>query len=433
MITPVLTSLLALLIAGADEPTRVDGLRIWAGPDKTRAVLDLSGAVEYRLFTLKNPDRVVIDLNHARLERALPQPSSDAAFLTGVRSGRRAESDLRVVFELSQAARPQSFLLAPAAQYGHRLVVDLYPRARRDSATGPVKQVDPGAEREVVVAIDAGHGGEDPGAVGPSGVREKDVVLKIARHLQALLDGRPGMRAVLVRDGDYYIAHKERPAKAREERADLFVSIHADAFPDKRVKGSSVFVLSRGRATSEAARYLADRENQADLVGGVSLSDKDETLAAVLLDLSQSAALEASKTVGAQVLAALARTGPTHQREVGGAPFAVLTAPDIPSILIETAFITNPREEKRLSSADGRRKIATAIMYGIEDYFYRHPPPGTWIAANRVRDSHIVVQGETLSEIAQRHNVSLGRLRAVNQIDGDLLRVGDQIRIPAGG
>lgn len=428
-----LTVFIVLLWAGGAHGTQVEGLRVWAGPDKTRAVLDLSAGVEYRLFTLKNPHRVVVDLQRTRLEQTLPQPDPDGRLLTRVRSGRRGDDGLRVVFELNEASSPKSFLLTPAAQYGHRLVVDLYPASRAGAGHGPVKKLDPAEQRDIVVAIDAGHGGEDPGAIGPSGVREKDVVLAIARRLKSLLDERPGMRAVLVRDGDYYIAHKERPAKAREERADLFVSIHADAFPDKRVKGSSVFVLSRGRATSEAARFLADRENQADLVGGVSLGDKDETLAAVLLDLSQSASLEASKTVGTRVLGALARMGPTHQSKVGGAPFAVLTAPDIPSILVETAFITNPREEKRLSSEVGRRKIATAIMYGVEDYFYQHPPPGTWIAGNRIRDSHIVVQGETLSEIAQRHRVSLGRLRAANRLDGDLLRVGDQLKIPPAG
>ncbi len=433
MNTRGLIILIALLGAVPAEAARVDGLRIWAGPDKTRAVLDLSGAVEYRLFTLEHPDRVVVDLRSTRLTNALPDPDPNDPLLTAIRSGRRGEDDLRVVFELSEPIVPKSFLLPPAAQYGHRLVVDLYPKVREAAVPQPVKQAGPGDQRDVVVAIDAGHGGEDPGALGPSGVREKDVVLEIARRLKTLLDQRPGMRAVLVRDGDYYIAHKDRPAKAREQRADLFVSVHADAFPDRRVKGSSVFVLSRGRATSEAARYLADRENQADLVGGVSLSDKDETLAAVLLDLSQSASLDASKAVGSKVLAALARTGPTHQAEVGGAPFAVLTAPDIPSILVETAFITNPREEKRLSSETGRNKIATALVYGIEDYFYQNPPPGTWLAGNRTRDSHIVIAGETLSEIALRHGVSLGRLRAVNAIEGDLVRAGDQLRIPAGG
>lgn len=423
----VLLCAIALSAWGA----RVDDLRVWHGPEHTRTVLDISAPVEYRLFTLTNPNRVVIDLSSAEAGK-LRVPDTAGPLLGGVRTGKRGGDGLRVVLDLNAAARPRSFLLAPAAQYGHRLVVDLYPEAV-DSPQEPARVLDLEASRDVIVAIDAGHGGEDPGAIGPTGVREKVVALAIAEKLKARLDERPGFKGLLVRTGDYYIPHLERPGKARQHRADLFVSIHADAFKDRRVKGSSVFVLSRRRASSEAAKYLANRANNSDLVGGVSLSDKDATLAAVLLDLSQGASMDVSKGVGANVLEALAEVGPTHKDYVESAPFAVLTAPDIPSILVETGYISNPTEEKRLKSAKWQRRIASAIADGIEEFFYDRPPPETWLAQNRIRASHVVARGDTLSGIAQKHQVSTRTLRKVNDIRGDFLKVGEVLTIPSPG
>ncbi len=423
------TAVMALVLGacGAAQAADVEGLRLWAGPDKTRAVLDLSGNVEYRLFTLTGPDRVVIDIENSRLASDLGS-EGDGKLIDGVRSGKRGKNDLRVVFDLKQTTRPKSFLLDPAAQYGHRLVVDLYPdtAAEKPRTIKAVMETD----RDIIVAVDAGHGGEDPGAIGPAGTYEKDIVLSIAKKTAAMINQRQGFRGVLVRTGDYYIPHRQRPGKARKMRADLFLSIHADGFHDKRVKGASVFYLSRGRATSEAAQYLADRENASDLVGGVSLSDKEETLAAVLLDLSQGASIEASKEVGRKVHAALADIVPTHKPHIEGASFAVLTAPDIPSLLIETGFITNPQEERRLRTDKSQYKLARAIVNGVEDYFYSHPPPATWLANNRIRGSHVVARGETLSGIAVKHKVSLKRLRDVNNIQGDMLRIGAVLRIP---
>ncbi|MDX1569232.1 MAG: N-acetylmuramoyl-L-alanine amidase [Xanthomonadales bacterium] len=421
-----------IVLVSAGLAAEVEGVRVWAGPEKTRAVIELDEAVDYRVFTLANPERVVVDLESSTLRSDLQLPAGSGELLAGIRSGSQQSGDLRFVFDLKNRARPKSFLLPPAESYSHRLVIDLHGQS---TASGePVRKAEEivTQERDIVVAIDAGHGGEDPGAIGPSGAREKDVTLAIAREAAASINAVPGFKAVLVRDGDYYIPHLGRPAKARQHRADFFVSIHADAFPDRRVRGSGVFVLSQRRASSEAAKWLADRENRSDLAGGVRLGDKDDTLAAVLLDLSQSASLEASDRAAEKVLAALERVGKVHKKHVERAPFAVLTSPDIPSVLVETAFITNPDEEKRLKSRRGRERIARAIADGIIAYFEQSPPPGTWVARNGGRKRHIVSRGETLSEIAAKHRISLNRLREANAINGDLVRVGDVLKIPAG-
>ncbi|MDT8321930.1 MAG: N-acetylmuramoyl-L-alanine amidase, partial [Xanthomonadales bacterium] len=323
------------------------------------------------------------------------------------------------------------FLLSPTAEYGYRLVVDLFP----DGGSGrvaPRKQLAglQAPNRDVVIAIDAGHGGEDPGAIGSGRTREKDVVLSIARELKRAIDAEPGMSGVLMRTGDYYIPLRDRFEKARAHRADLFVSIHADAFRNRQVAGSSVFVLSRKGASSEFARRLAASENRSDLVGGVTLNDKDEMLASVLLDLSQSATMEASHAVAQHVFVSLDSLGKTHKRHVEHANFMVLKSPDVPSILVETAFISNPDEERRLNDRAWQRRIARAITDGVQDYFYMSPPPGTFIAANRQPVRHRVVRGDTLGEIASRYQVSLYRLRRANDIKGDVIRVGSELLIP---
>ena len=281
-----------------------------------------------------------------------------------------------------------------------------------------------------VVFVDAGHGGEDPGAIGKKRTREKDVVLRIARELKKTIDAEPGMQAVLTRDGDYYIPLRGRYEKARKARADLFVSIHADAFSKRSVQGSSVFVLSARGASSEFARLLADSENASDLVGGVTLSDKDDMLASVLLDLSQSATREASNKVAGDILGSLKRTGKTHKNHVGHANFMVLKSPDVPSVLVETGFISNPSEEKRLTEKEFQQRTARAITRGVRDYFYSSPPPGTWIAANRDGSKHIVARGDTLGGIADRYSIILNSFRSANKINGDVIHVGRELVIP---
>ncbi len=426
----ILLGLLLALPAHAGA-VKVTNLRLWEAPDGTRLVFDTSKPVQHTLFSLKNPDRLVIDISNATLEGNIPDTSGNR-ILKAIRSGKRKSGDLRVVLDLSAAVKAKSFVLKPNRQYGDRLVIDLEP-VKRDGRKGaglqPVKSVDNRALRDVVIAIDAGHGGEDPGAIGSRRTREKDVVLAIARRLARLIDREPGMRAVLIRDGDYYLGLRKRIRLAREKRADLFVSIHADAFTDPRARGSSVFTLSRRGASSEAARWLANRENSADLVGGVSLDDKDDVLASVLLDLSQTATQQASHQVARNVLAGLKRVGKTHKRTVQQAGFAVLKSPDIPSILVETAFITNPAEARRLRDPSHQQRLAMAIRDGLVDYFRNNAPPGTLLAGKAPRH-HVISRGETLSGIADRYRVSLGQLRKVNSLRSDRIRIGQVLRIP---
>lgn len=409
----------------------VSGLRVWAGPDKTRAVLDLDTSTEYSLFTLQNPDRVVIDLKGGRLDEAASIASDGSGAISSVRHGKPDKDTLRVVLDLAEASELKSFLLAPTGQYGHRLVVDLYDKDRAQVAEA-VRTIATlqGGKRDIVVAIDAGHGGEDPGAIGKNRTREKDVVLQIAKRLKSTIDAMPGMRGVLVRTGDYYIPHRDRYEKARKHRADLFVSIHADAFTKRTVRGSSVFVLSQRGASSEFARLIAQGENAADLVGGVKLNDKDDLLTSVLLDLSQSATIQASNQVAADILESIGRTTRVHKDHVGRANFLVLKSPDVPSVLVETAFISNPTEEKRLTQLEFQQNMARAIARGIQNYFYRSPPPGTLLAANRDATRHTVARGETLGGIATRYQVPLTRLRQANNLNTDMIRVGSELVIP---
>jgi N-acetylmuramoyl-L-alanine amidase len=374
---------------------------------------------------------VVIDLKQSDLDSALRLVEEHAGVIDNVRHGRPRNDTLRIVLDLENESAIKSFMLDPTGNYGHRLVIDLFPKAGGGEAV-VVRQMadvqDP--NRDVVVAIDAGHGGEDPGAMGKNRTREKDVVLAIAREIESNIDARPGMSAVLIRTGDYYIPLRERFERARRHRADLFVSIHADAFKNRKVSGSSVFVLSRKGASSEFARRLAASENSADLIGGVTLADKDDMLASVLLDLSQSATMEASHAVADSVFAALRSVGKTHKQHVEHANFMVLKSPDVPSILVETAFISNPAEEKRLRDPAWQRRIAQVISDGVQDYFYLSPPPGTYIAANRQPVRYRVVRGDTLGEIANRYRVSLYSLRRANGLSGDTIRVGAELLIP---
>jgi N-acetylmuramoyl-L-alanine amidase len=441
--------LLCLAGTGLADPVTVQGVRVWAAPDNTRIVLDVSGPVQHQLFTLSGPERVVVDLRDARLAPGVGSSDSQG-LVRSLRSGVRNGSDLRLVLDLNGAVKPRSFLLQPNAEYGHRLVIDLHdaaPAAAKavpspavavanaaaaappENAPAPVKTArEAPAGRELIIAIDAGHGGEDPGARGPSGTREKDVVLSIARKLAALVETEPGMRPVLIRDGDYFIRLRDRMKRAREQRADLFVSIHADAFKDRRARGSSVFVVSERGASSEMARILADQENAADLVGGVSLNDKDELLKSVLLDLSKAASIEASMSVGGNVLGELRQIGRVHKRQVQQAGFMVLKSPDVPSILVETAFISNPEEERQLRDARHQQRLALAVMNGIRAYFRNNPPPGTLVAA--AAREHVIQRGDTLSEIAKRYDISMQRLRVANGLSGDTLRIGGVLRIP---
>jgi N-acetylmuramoyl-L-alanine amidase len=429
-----LRSVLAWLLVLSAIPALaadINGFRVWTDPQKTRAVLDLDARAEYQVFTLDNPPRVVIDLQQSDLNGSLQLVDEYAGVIDRVRHGRPRDDTLRVVLDLEDESTIKSFMLDPTGRYGHRLVIDLFPKGSGQAAQVVRQITDVQApNRDVVVAIDAGHGGEDPGAIGRNQTREKDVVLAIAREMKRDIDARPGMSAVLIRTGDYYVPLRDRFERARQHRADLFISVHADAFKNRKVSGSSVFVLSRKGASSEFARRLAASENSADLIGGVTLADKDDMLASVLLDLSQSATMEASNAVADSVFSALRRVGKTHKRRVEHANFMVLKSPDVPSILVETAFISNPSEEERLRDPAWQRKIAQVIGDGVQDYFYLSPPPGTFIAANRQPVRYRVVRGDTLGEIASRYRVSLYSLRRANGISGDTIRVGAELLIP---
>ena len=464
MFTRLLLSL--LILAGGftagnlQAGETIKGVRSWSAPERTRLVFDTTGEVEHKLFALNGPERVVIDIKNCKLIQS-PPVLKDNRFVKAMRKGIRNGTDVRLVLDLKEAVTTKSFQLRPNGEYGHRLVVDLYEKrplkdgndktvtsttAEKPTVNKPTKPVasknepkpiePPKPARDLVIAIDAGHGGEDPGARGRRGTREKDVVLQIAKRLKKLVDAEPGMRGVLVRKGDYYIPLRKRMTIARQHKADFFASIHADAFRDPRAHGSSVYVLSKSGASSEAAKWLAAKENSSDLVGGVSLDDKDNVLASVLLDLSQSATMQVSHDVAGKTLKNLRKLGPTHGNSVQKARFVVLKSPDIPSMLVETAFISNPKEEKKLRSADYQQKVAKAVLGGIRSYFHKSPPPDTWLAQRNTpakSERHVIAPGDTLSEIAIKYSVSLATLKNINSIKGDRIRVGQVLKIPAEG
>ena len=385
-----------------------------------------------RAAGLRGPDRLVVDLRDGRLADSLKTLPNGGA-IRSIRTGVRANGQLRVVLDLNHEVRSRSFSAGPNDEYGDRLVIDL----QQQTGIRAVKRASEANSRgrDIIIAVDAGHGGHDPGAVGRGKTREKDVALVVSKNLAARINAEPGMKAILVRRGDYYVDHRERMEIARKASADLFVSIHADAVDDPRAKGASVYALSLKGASDEAAKRLAERENASSRVGQVSLADKDPVLASVLLDLSQNAALSASLDVGKDVIGQLARIGKVHRFSVQQAGFLVLKSPDMPSILIETAFISNPDEEKRLRSKSHQDKLAGAILAGVRTYFYENPPPNSLIALNQKpgqtrQVSHVITRGDTLSEIAERYNVSMSAIRMANRLSSDNVRIGQTLKIP---
>ena len=391
-------------------------LRLWDSPDSTRLVFDLNGEVQHKVFTLEHPDRVVIDISNLDRKSAVDFINKAAikGVVTKLRYGARDDGATRVVLEVSRPVDPKSFSIQPNGGYGYRLVVDLFNTGSSASpvvsaAPAPAVVVAPSvappvvaqtkpvmaapaappaapqtasaskpavrlADKPIVIAVDAGHGGEDPGAHGPTGVLEKDVSLSIAKRLARMINEQPGMRAVLTRDGDYYVGLRERVQKARQVQADLFISVHCNALTRPDMHGTAVYVLSPRGATNEHARWLANQENSADLVGGIEIQDKDHELAAVLIDLSQSATMEASFDLGSRMLGSLAQINNLQKDKVQQAGFVVLKAPDIPSVLVETAFITNPQEEKELASPEYQQQMAESMLDGIKGYFQSYRP-----------------------------------------------------------
>jgi N-acetylmuramoyl-L-alanine amidase len=425
--------LIPLLLSGAVDAATVENVRIWAENDKTRVVIDLSKPASHKIITLRGPDRLVIDLSNSRLAGSLDDMPKGAGAVRGIRTGVRSGGQLRVVLDLNQTVRSRSFTAGPNKQYGDRLVIDLHRSGNLQTVKRASEVLQPG--RDIVIAIDPGHGGHDPGAVGRAKTREKDVALSISKELARRINAETGMKAVLVRNGDYYVDHRKRTDIARRNKADLFVSIHADAVDDRRARGASVYALSNKGASDEEARILAERENAAVSVGGVGLSDKDPVLAEVLLDLSQSASLSASLDIGNKVARELGRIGKMHRKTVQQAGFLVLKSPDMPSILVETAYISNPDEEKKLRNKNHQKKLANAILGGVRNYFHTNPPPDTQIAmdirktpARQVK--HVIASGDTISEIAERYNVSASAIRRVNRLSNDKIRIGQTLSIP---
>jgi len=431
--------LVLLLASGsaAAAPVTLKDIRVWGSPDSTRVVLDLSAPATYSLFTLSGPERVVIDFDAIDADlKSLELPAA-AGVVKAVRVGARDRHGLRIVLDVNDKVEAKGFLTPPNETYGDRLVVDLG-HELAPAAPVPIKVAGGDGQRDLVIAIDAGHGGEDPGAIGKAGTREKSVSLAIAKKLADQINAEPGMRAVLTRTGDYFVKFKDRIGRARDNQADLFVSIHADAFMDRSVRGSSVYVLSTRRASSEAAKTLADRENAADLIGGVSLHDKSDVLASVLLDLSQNAAISASRDAAGRVLTELDQVGQLKKSDVQHASLIVLTSPDVPSMLVETAFISNPEEERRLRDPAYQERLAGAIHSGVRRYFYDNPPPGSRVATLAARERgqslrHIVSPGETLVDVAGRYAVSIDELRQKNHLDTETVASGTILEIPVTG
>lgn len=427
---------LAVLSLPVQANSRIDSLRIWPAPDHTRLVFDLSGPVEHRVFSLESPSRLVIDISNVRLNTQLDNADLTSTPINRLRSAVRNKTGLRVVLDLSEEVQPRSFLLRPNEQYGHRLVVDLVLPEKQKKAQ---QKVAPSTrqQRQIVIAIDPGHGGEDPGAIGPSGTREKQVVWGISKELARIIEQDPAFKPVLTRTGDYYIGLRQRVDVARRARADLLVSIHADAYRLPQPQGSSVYVLSQRGATSESARWLADSENRADLIGGVegvlTLGDKDETLAGVLVDLSMTATLAESLKAGSRVLKNLGQVNRLHKRDVEQAGFLVLKSPDMPSMLIEAGFISNPQEERRLRDVAYQRKLAQQIAAAIKDYFIENPPPNTRLSNQQANQpkAYTIRRGDTLSEIARRQGVDISELRKINNLNNDVIQVGQRLRIPS--
>lgn len=462
-----------VLLAQVAQSATVNGVRVWRAPDHTRIVLDLDAPVQHSLTLAGNPDRIILDVSNSKLMGDLAKlPLADTPVMV-IRSYVHNKTDLRLVLDLKAKVAPNSFLLKANAGMHDRLVIDLYdeviPAAAATTATAvptptnkpavapqdkpgakpaapaasqPVVAADLQGKRTIVIAVDAGHGGEDPGAMGPNRLREKEVTLAIAKELVAAINAQPGFVGKLTRTGDYFIPLKKRRDLARNMKADLFVSIHADAFTKASARGASVFALSQNGATSETARFLAQRENESDLIGGVgdiSLDGKDQVLAGVLVDLSMTATLNSSLQVGNHVLNSMGSFAHLHKRHVEQAGFMVLKSPDVPSILVETGFISNPDESRKLATVAYRKQMAGSVFKGIRQYFYQHPPVGTYIAAQvesgTAKDferQHVVATGDSLSAIATRYGVSTQRLMQHNNMRNTTVKLGQTLKIPGG-
>lgn len=412
----------------------INSVRIWPSPTNTRVVLDLQQQPKYSWFTLQNPHRLVIDLADTKGDLDFAKIDNSSELVKKIRYSRpKANGDVRIVLELDKKVTPQIFSLQPTAPYGNRLVVDL--PDERDSQRNMIEQPVNKRHQDIIIAIDAGHGGEDPGSIGRGGTFEKNVTLKVARELAKLVDGEPGMRSVLIRTGDYYLTPNRRPEIAREKKADLFVSVHADAFTQPQPNGSSVWVLSTGRANSELGRWLENTEQHSELLGGaaevIQDTNNERYLTQALLDMSMDHSIATSYDVSRNILSELKGMMKLHKKSPQAASLAVLTSPDIPSVLVEVGFISNPKEEKNLNWRKHQQNLAQSIFKGIRSHFLNSPPDGTLWAKQRPKNrTHRVERGDSLSELALRYNVSVNNLKKANNLNTDIVRIGQVLNIP---
>ena len=441
-IVVALLSTTSLFLLNTVFSADVEDIRVFQAEDYTRVVFDLTEKTDHELFTLGNPERVVIDFKDTKLALDIKNLDYSQTPIRAIRSGTRNEEDARIVIDLGEKMKPSSFTLEPNAEIEHRLVVDLYDLESNLRDTNYRIESPQSSEqdrrRDIVVAISAGHGGDDPGSIGFDGkIKEKDVTLAISRFLQEQLEAIPGYRVVMVRDRDYYVQLRRRPQIARENRADLFVAIHADWYRSQRANGATIYALSGARADRENARRVAEKENGSDLLGGVgrtlAIDSFDDDVALTLVSFQMDWSMEQSQIVGANILDSLSKVTRLRRREVQQASFQVLNSPDIPSILIETGYLTNPEEARRLISSSFQQSIAQAIAQGITNYFVELSPDGTLVAWQNENGfspmTYTVKNGDSLSMIALKYFTSVESLMSINGLSSDVLQIGQILQL----
>ena len=441
LLSYIVSPLLWLLLATASltvsyvsaNTNSINGIRVWPAPENTRIVFDLKTKPDYKYFTLSKPSRLVIDFKNTKNSTALKTLATNDPRIKLFRtSTSKSKSSTRLVLELAKSYPLTVFPLAPAGQYGDRLVVDLYDK----NVKAPVvTKKTPNGKRDIIIAIVAGHGGEDPGSIGAKGSYEKRVTLSIAKKLAKLVDQRSGFKAVMIRTGDYYVTHSRKTELARKNKADLLISIHADAFVSPKPRGASVLVQSSRRANSEFTRWIANRQDESELLGGAGemiKKTKDKNLAFTLADMKKEYTMASSYEFALHVIKEIKQVTKLHKKEPEGLSLAVLKSSDIPSVLIETGFISNPSEEKNLNSRTHQKKLANAIFKAIDSYFVENTPKGTLLAATTMK-KHKVRSGESLSVLAQRYKISVAKIKSINNLKSNVLRIGQTLKIPRAG
>lgn len=423
--------LMFLMASFSVAKNKINGVRVWPSPDSTRIVFDLKKAPEYSYFSLENPYRLVVDFKLTTEQIDLSSLGKDSHLIKRIRQSKpKDKRSLRVVLELTKNIKPVVFPLKPTSPYGNRLVIDLVDHSARAKSV-PSKLAD---RRDVLIAIDAGHGGEDPGSIGPKGTYEKKVTLALAKRLAQKINAEPGMKAVLVRSNDYYVKLNRRPEIARRNKADFLISIHADAFTTPKPNGASVWVLSLGRANTEIGRWMERREKHSELLGGAAQVLKDTNnekyLAQALLDMSMEHSMSTGYEMALEMIGQLSKVTKMHKKRPQSASLAVLNSPDIPSILVEVGFISNPKEERNLNSSAHQKKLTKSMHQALLNYFISNPPKGSLLAERKVR-RHTVRSGDSLSKLAKRYRVSVARIKSYNNLSSNTVKIGQVLEIPS--